>query len=166
MFLGGMLCADDACIVSRSPRGLEGMIAVFVEVFGAFNLIVSESKTETMSMPIPRAPATQIVVNATGQQYRQTTSFVYFGGAVTETPNLSDEIDRLLRAGWMSFRWYSRELYDRPKGILLPLKARMVMPEVVEALQYGCATWNPQGPLQQAPYNTSHDVTSNPRSLV
>ncbi|CAN0053269.1 unnamed protein product, partial [Ascophyllum nodosum] len=53
----------------------------FVEVFGAFGLTISESKTETMCMPIPRAP---IVFNATGQQYRQTTSFTYLGGTVTE----------------------------------------------------------------------------------
>ena len=63
-----MLYADDACIVSRSPRGLERMMTVFVEVSGAFGLTISESKTETMYMPIPRALATQIVFNATGQQ--------------------------------------------------------------------------------------------------
>ena len=73
----GMLYADDACIVSRSPRGLGRMMAVFVEVFGTFCLTISESKTETMCMPIPRAPAAKIVFNATGQQYRQTTSFTY-----------------------------------------------------------------------------------------
>ena len=56
----GMLYADDACIVSRSTRGLGRMMAVFVEVFGAFGLTISESKTETMCMPIPRAPATKI----------------------------------------------------------------------------------------------------------
>ena len=79
-------------------------MAVFVEVFGASCLTISESKTETMCMPSPRAPATQIIFNATRQQYRQTTSFIYLGGAVTEIPNLSDEIDRRIRAGWMSFR--------------------------------------------------------------
>ena len=73
-----------------STRGLGRMMAVFVEVFGAFGLTISESKTETMCMPIPRAPATNIVFNATGQQYRQTTSFTYLGGTVTEMPNLSD----------------------------------------------------------------------------
>ena len=61
----GMLYADDACIVSRSPRGLGRMLAVFVEVFGTFGLTISESKTEAMCMPIPRAPATKIVFNAT-----------------------------------------------------------------------------------------------------
>ena len=148
----GMLYADDACIVSRSTRGLGRMMAVFVEVFGAFGLTISESKTETMCMPIPRAPATKIVFNATGQQYRQTTSFTYLRGTVSEMPNLSDEIDpRILsdeidpriRAGWMGFKRYKRELYDLPKASLLPLKARMVRSEVVEALLYGCVTWTP-----------------------
>ena len=94
-------------------------------------------------MPIPRASATKIVFNATGQQYRQTTSFTYLGGIVTESPNLSDEIDRRIHAGWMSFKRYTRELYDRPKASLLPLKVRMVRSEVAKALLYGCATWTP-----------------------
>ena len=92
-------------------------------------------------MPIPRASATTIVFNPTGQQYRQTTSFTYPGGTVTEMPNLSDEIDRRIRAGWMGFKRYKRELYDCPKESLLPLKARMVRSDVVEALLYGCVTW-------------------------
>ena len=82
--------------------------------------------------------------NATGQQYRQTTSFTYLGGTVTETPNVFDEINRRIRAGWMSFKRYKRELYDRPMASsLLSLKARMARSEVVEALLYGCATWTP-----------------------
>ena len=39
--VSGMMYADDACIVSRSPRGLGRMMAVFVKVFGAFGLIIS-----------------------------------------------------------------------------------------------------------------------------
>ena len=143
----GMLYADDACIVSRSPRGLGRIMAVFVEVFGTFGLIISESKTETICMPIRRAPATKMVFNATGQQCRQTTSFTYLGGIVTETPNLSDAIDRRICAEWMSFKRYKRELYDPPKASLLPLKARIVRSEAVKALLYGCATWTPlKGP--------------------
>ena len=75
-----MRYADVAYIASRSTRGLERMMAVFVEVFGAFRLPISESKGETMCMPILRALATQIAFNATGQQYRQTTSFIDLGG--------------------------------------------------------------------------------------
>ena len=33
-----VLYADDACIVSRSPRGLGRMMVIFVKVFGAFGL--------------------------------------------------------------------------------------------------------------------------------
>ena len=97
----GMLYTDDACIVSRSPRGLGRMLAVFVENFGTFGLTISEGNTETICIPTSRAPATQIVFNFTGQQCRQTTSFTYLGATVTDTPNLSDEIDRLqaLHAG-------------------------------------------------------------------
>ena len=62
---------------------------------------------------------------------------------MTETPNLSDEIDRRIRAGWMGFKGYKRKLYDRPKASLFSLKARMVRSEVVEALLYGYATWTP-----------------------
>ena len=75
------------------------MIAVFVEVFGTLGLTISERKTDTMYMPILRGPATKIVFNATGQQYRQTTSFTYLEGNVTETLNLSGEIDRRIHAG-------------------------------------------------------------------
>ena len=139
----GVLYADDAFIVSRSARGLGRMMEVFVEVFSTFGQTISESKTETMYMPIPLALATQIVFNATGQQYRQTISFTYLGGTVTGTLNLSDEINRWICVGWMSFKRYTRELYDRPKASLLPLKARMVRPEVVEALLYECAIWTP-----------------------
>ena len=49
----GMLYADDACIVSRTPQGLERMMANLVDVSGAFGLTVSQKKTETMSLPDP-----------------------------------------------------------------------------------------------------------------
>ena len=75
------------------------MMAAVVEILGSFGLAILESKTEAMCMPILRLPATKIVFNATGQQYRQTTPFTFFRGAVTKTPTLSDEIDRRIRAG-------------------------------------------------------------------
>ena len=150
-----MLYADDAYNVSRSPRGL-GRMMVFVEVFGTFSLTISESKAETMRMPIPRAPTTKIVFNVTGEQYRQITSFIYLGVTVTEAPNLSDKIDRRIRTGWMGFKRYKRELYNRPKASLLPLEARMVRSEVVEALLYGCATWTPLKGYY-AKLRTTHD---------
>ena len=40
----GMLYADDAGIVSRSPAGLARIMAVIVEVFRAFGLAVTERR--------------------------------------------------------------------------------------------------------------------------
>ena len=86
---------------------------------------------------------------------------------MTEMPNLSDEIDRRIRAGWMGFKRYNRELYDLPKASLVPLKARMVRSEVVKALLYGCVTWTPLK-CHYAKLRTTHlqDVASNSKSLV
>ena len=71
----GMLYADDSGIVSKSAEGLAKMITVIVTIFEAAGLTVSEKKTETM---LPRAldqePCTSLlVIEATGQRYRQTT---------------------------------------------------------------------------------------------
>ena len=64
-------------------------------------------------MLIPHGLVTPITINAAGQHYHQTVAFIYLGSAVTETPNLSVEIDRRIRAGWMSFNCYRWELHDR-----------------------------------------------------
>ena len=133
----GMLYADDACIVSRSPQGLAKMMEVIVEVCRAFGLTVSAKKTETMCMPPPRTPRTMVRIEAAGQIYKQVQFFTYLGGAVTETPDMSVEIARRTSACWARIRRYSRELYGQPKVAL----SRMVKAEAIEALLYGCSTW-------------------------
>ena len=67
----GMLYADDACIVSRSPQGLAKIMEVIVEVCRAFALTLSAKKTETMCMPPPRTPRTMVRVEAAGQIYKR-----------------------------------------------------------------------------------------------
>ena len=90
----GVLYADDACIVSRSPQGLAKMMEVVVEVCQAF---MSAKKTETICMPPPRTPRTMVRVEAAGQIYKQVQSFTYVEGAVTET-DTSVETARRTRA--------------------------------------------------------------------
>ena len=133
------LYADDACIVSRSPQGLAKMTEVILKVCRAFVLTVSAKKTETMCMPPPHTPQTMVRVEAAGKIYKQVQSFAYLGGAVAETPDMSVEIARWVRACWMRIRRYLRELYDQPK-VALSLKTRMVKAEAIEALLYGCNT--------------------------
>ena len=84
--------ADDACIVSRSPRGLvKRMRVIPVGVFVAFGLTdryLREQDGDHVDADSACTSNADIVFNATGQQYHQTTSVAYLGGAVTETPNL------------------------------------------------------------------------------
>ena len=134
----GMLYTDDACIVSLSPRGLGWMMAVFVEIFGTFGLTISEGNTETIAMPTSRAPATQIVFNVTGQQYRQTTSFTYLGATATDTaPNLSDEIDRLqaLHAGAVRRSEGTSAAAEGPDGEVQGSKDSLIRMRVMELLR-------------------------------
>ena len=65
----GMLYADDACIVSRSPQRLAKMMEVIGEICRAFELTISAKKTETMCMPPRRSPRTMVQVEAAGQTY-------------------------------------------------------------------------------------------------
>ena len=120
----GMLYADDACIVSRSPQGLAKMMEVIVEFCRAFALTVSAKNTKTMCMPPPRTPRMMVRVEAGGQIYKQVQLFTYPGGAVTGTPDMSVEIARRTRACSMRIRRYIRELYDQSK-VALSLKTRM-----------------------------------------
>ena len=94
----GTLNADDACTVSRSPQGFVQMMEAIVEVCRAFAPTVSATKTETMCMPPPRKPRTVVRVEAVGQIYKQVQTFIYLGGAVIETSDMSFEIARRTRA--------------------------------------------------------------------
>ena len=132
----GILYVDDACIVSRSQSGLERMKVVFVEVFGAFGLREQDGDDLHAGFTCKGNVGSL-------QRYGATVPPDNLRHILTETPNLSEEIDQRIRAGWMNFRRYTRELYDRPKASLLPLKAWRVRSEVIEGLPYECAAWTP-----------------------
>ena len=149
----GMLYADDAGILSRSPAGLARMITVIVEVFGAFGLTVSEKKTETLLMrapekaqqpgetPTPSLPALEIA--AASQTYHQAHQFVHLGGLITEDADITRDINHRAKIAWGCFRKFSTELFDRPSAPL-KLKTRLLKAEAMEALLYGCMTWAPR----------------------
>ena len=136
----GMLYADDACIVSRSPQGLAEMMEIILEVCRVFALTVSAQNTETMSMHPLRTPRTMVRVEAAGKIYKQVQSFTYLEGVVAEVRDMSVKIARQARACWMRIRWYILELDDQPK-VALSLKTRMVKTVAIEAVLYGCSMW-------------------------
>ena len=163
----GMLYADDAGIVSRSPAGLARMMTVIVEVFGAFGLTVSEKKTETILMrtpekaqqpgetPTPPLPALEIA--AAGQKYHQVHQFVYLGGLIPEDADITPDINRRTKLAWGCFRKFSTELFDRPNAPWR-LKARLLKAEAMEALLCGCMTWAPRNAHYRQLRTTHHKL--------
>ena len=151
--LRGMLYANDAGVVLRSTEQLRKMMEVVVVVCVAFDITVSEAKTEIICLRakgMPESTAT-FSVKAAGQVYNQTNEFVHLGGNVNHNADLSIEVDRRIRNAWRSFRKYALELYDRPSASL-ELKIRMLRAKVLEAMLYGCVTWSPRA----CHYDTLH----------
>ena len=102
------------------------MLTVFVEGFRAFPLTVFDYLREQEGDHV-HADST-CTGNADRLQRQVATAppdnlLNLFWDAVTETPNLSAEIDRRIRAGGMGFRRCTRELYEHPKTNLPHLKA-------------------------------------------
>ena len=143
--LWGMLCADDARVVSQSPEQLRKMTGVILVVCAAFGLTVSEAKTESMCLRAKEMPESIAIfsVEAAGEVYNQTNEFIYLGGNVNHNVDLSIEVDRRIRYAWCSFRKYTLELYDRPSAPL-ELKIRMLIAEVLETILYGYVTRSPR----------------------
>jgi len=108
----GMLYADDAFIVSRSPNELAKNMGIIGDLCRAFGLTVSK-KTETMCLPAQHTPTSTMEMEAAGQRYKQAHSFTYLGCSSTEIPDVSTEIARRTRVCWIRTRGYQRELYDR-----------------------------------------------------
>ena len=137
----GMLYADDAGVVSTSPRGLTRRMGVIVVTCHEFGLTVSEKKTEAMHLwSHPHTASNALRIETAGQRYKQTTEFVHLGGAISESAELDIEIKRHIGAAWASVRKYSSQMYDR-RNARLSLKIRLFQAEVMEAMLYGCATW-------------------------
>ena len=140
-----MLYADDAGIVSQSPKHLRKMMGVIVVVCGAFDLTVSEAKTEITCLRAKGMPefTAMFAVETAGQVYDQTNEFVYLGGNVNHNADLSIEVDRRVRNAWCTFRKYTLELYDRPSAPL-ELKIRILRAEVLETMMHDRVTGSPR----------------------
>ena len=104
--LWGMFYADDAGVISQSPKQLRKMKGVIVVVCAAFGLTVSEAKTEIMCLRAKEMleSTTKSSVEAAGQGYNQTNEFVYLGRNVNHNGDLSIKVDRRKRNAWCSLR--------------------------------------------------------------
>ena len=121
-------------------------MGVIVVVCAEFGLTVSEAKTEIMCLRAKGMPEFTVIfsVEVADQVYNQTNEFVYLGGNVNHSADLSIEVvGRRIRNAWCSFQKYTVELYGRPSA-LLELKLLMLRAEVLDAMLYGCVAWSPR----------------------
>ena len=71
-------CQDDACYSCRARQ--------------KFGLSVSDERPRPCTCgPIPAQRRTTLQIEATGQRYKQTTEFVYLGGAISESADLDTQ---------------------------------------------------------------------------
>ena len=106
-----MLCADGAGVVSTRTRGLTRMIDIIVVACQEFGLTESENKTEAMHLWSDASTASSALrIEAEGQKYKQTTEFVYLGGAISESADFDTKIKCRIGAAWSSVRRYSFQL--------------------------------------------------------
>ena len=136
-----LLYADDAEVLSVSPRGLARMMDVLVVACQKFGPTLSEKKTKAMH-PLfdPSTLSNALQIKAAGQRYKPATEFMYLGNVISESADLNTDVKRRLGAGWVSFRRYRFQSYDR-QGARLSFKIRLFKVEVVmEVMLYKCAT--------------------------
>ena len=145
-----MLYADDAGVVSQSPEQLTKMMRGIVVVCAVFGLTVSEAKTGIMCLrPKGMSESAAILsVKAAGQVHSQTNKLLCLGGNISQSADLSIEVNQRIRNAWCSFRKYTLKRYDRPSA----LKIQMLRTEVLETMLYGCVTWS----LGTCHYDTLH----------
>ena len=96
------------------------MMGVIVVVCAAFDLTVSEAKTEIICLRtrgMPESTAT-FSVEAADQLYNQTKESVYLGGNVNHNADVSIEIGQRICNAWYSVRKYTLELNGRPSAPL------------------------------------------------
>ena len=137
----GMLRADDASLVSRSPAGLEKMMTVIVTVCAAFGLTVSEARMEIMCLQTKGGGHGHFTVAAAGQVYKQSVEFMYLGGAIrTAWDHRGVEVTR--QRVWACFGQSRIEIFGRSSARSRP-KVQMMNAGVLETLLYVCFTWSP-----------------------
>ena len=130
----GLICADDAGIISRSATGLEKMMCIIVRVAGSFGLMISEPQTEIMCfLPDP------VCGRRCRSEVQADRQVCVFGGGLHENGSIEGEITNRIDRAWANFRRNGHSVNGR-RELPIELKAQLVKAEVVDTLPYECAT--------------------------
>lgn len=98
--LSGMMYANDAGIVTRSPESLENMMPATVGVSGLMGLKGSKPTTRIMCLFPKGVEECLLRVNIGDQIYKQIIKFVYLGGTICEGGKMKKEMENSLDRAW------------------------------------------------------------------
>ena len=136
------------------------MMGMIVVVCAAFDLTVSEAKTQIMCLRTKGMPDSTATLRreAADQVYDQTNEFVYLGRNVNHNADLSIEVSRRIRNAWCSVRKYTLKLYKRPSA---PLELQIC---ILKAKVLETAEWLRH--VEPAPVLLRHAAPSPPQLHV
>lgn len=100
--------ADDTAFVSSSPDGLQRTINAVAEAYSRSGLAINTGKTEVLNMCQPPIPA--LLINQ--QPLKNVEEFTYLGSVLSNTNDLSSEVQRRIGLASASFGRLSHSLHE------------------------------------------------------
>ena len=75
---------------------------------------MDHKKTENMLLrtPYQALRTSPLAIEAAGQRYRQATQFLYLGGLVNASADITPETRRRVQLTWACYKRFKRELHD------------------------------------------------------
>ncbi|XGW22350.1 hypothetical protein V3C99_004961 [Haemonchus contortus] len=131
-----LMFADDIVLIGSEPSALENSLRILRIAASSIGLEIHPGKTKWMK----NSYASDYCLRMDDSVIEEVSSYVYLGQAVTMDNDLTVEISRRRRAGWVAFNKYRDVLTD--KRIDAQVRARVFNTHVLPALVYGSETWN------------------------
>ncbi|PIO74625.1 hypothetical protein TELCIR_03365 [Teladorsagia circumcincta] len=128
--------ADDIVLIGNDPGILEASLKILKNVAQSIGLEIHKGKSKWMKNTFTR----EYCLRMESSVIEEVSSYIYLIQAITMDNDLSIEIGRRRRAGWVTFNKYRDVLTDR--RLDARVKARVFNTHVLPALMYGSETWS------------------------
>ena len=135
--LQSLMFADDIVLIGNDPKSLETSLGLLCKAAREIGLEIHPGKTQWMKNRFVQGDDSLLLE---GSNIELVTSYVYLGQSVTMDNDISGEISRRRKAGWIAFNKYRDVLVD--KRIDMRTRARVFDSHVLPAMIYASETWN------------------------
>jgi len=128
--------ADDTAFVSSSPDGLQRTINAVAEAYSRSGLAINTGKTEVLNMCQPPIPA--LLINQ--QPLKNVEEFTYLGSVLSNTNDLSSEVQRRIGLASASFGRLSHRVFMN-RNLTIKTKVSVYKAVCLSILLYGSESW-------------------------